>query len=314
MNQLLNSIEVSTGIPPGLIAKGATTVVLLVLAFLIRIIALKIVWKRTDDAKVRFVARKTASYTVTVVVAIVLFSIWLEGLSGLPTYLGLLSAGLAIALKDPLANFVGWLHILGTKPFAVGDRVQIGPHVGDVIDIRVFRIVFLEVGNWISADQGTGRILYIPNSKVFSETVANYNIGFPYIWNEIPVLLTFESDWRLAKALLRQVVMEVAGSTSADAERSMKEASKTFLLTYRELGPTVFTSVRDSGVLLTIRYLCDPRKRRTSEETMWERVLTEFEAIPSIELAYPTQRFYDRRDETRGSSGEDPAPTQGDIR
>lgn len=304
MNEFLSSIEASTGLPAGLIGKGATTLALLILALLLRAIILRIIWKRTDNAKVRFIARKTASYTMTIVVAIVLFSIWLEGLSGLPTYLGLLSAGLAIALKDPLANFVGWLIILATKPFTVGDRIQIGTHVGDLIDIRVFRVVLLEVGNWVSADQGTGRILYVPNSKIFLETVANYNIGFPYIWNELPVLVTFESDWRAAKAILKQTVTDIAGTTSADAERSMKEASKTFLLTYRELGPAVFTSVRDSGVLLTIRYLCDPRKRRSTEEAMWERILDAFGAVPSIELAYPTQRFYDRPTEIGLPAGE----------
>ena len=57
----------------------------------------------------------------------------------------------------------------------------------------------MEIGNWVDADQNTGRIVHIPNGKIFTETLANYGKGFEYIFNEIPVLITFESDWKKAK-------------------------------------------------------------------------------------------------------------------
>ena len=64
---------------------------------------------------------------------------------------------LAIALQDPLTNLAGWLFILIRRPFRVGDRIQVGANTGDVVDIRPFRFLMLEVGNWVHADQGTGR-------------------------------------------------------------------------------------------------------------------------------------------------------------
>jgi small-conductance mechanosensitive channel len=54
----------------------------------------------------------------------------------------------------------------------------------------------------------------------------------------------------------------------------------------------VYTSVADSGVLLTIRYLCDPRKRRSTAEEIWEDILERFGECDDIDFAYPTQRFY----------------------
>src|SRR2546422_8331017 len=60
---------------------------------------------------------------------------WFVGTSALTTYLGLVSAGLAIALKEPVSNVAGWAFIIWRRPFEVGDRVQIGPHAGDVIDL-----------------------------------------------------------------------------------------------------------------------------------------------------------------------------------
>ncbi|PLX18447.1 MAG: mechanosensitive ion channel protein MscS, partial [Marinilabiliales bacterium] len=44
--------------------------------------------------------------------------------------------------------------------------------------------------------------------------------------------------------------------------------------------------------LLTIRYVCEPRKKRSSEQTIWEKILIEFAKCSDIDFAYPTQRFY----------------------
>ncbi|MFZ0483677.1 MAG: mechanosensitive ion channel domain-containing protein [Desulfobacterales bacterium] len=98
-----------------------------------------------------------------------------------------------------------WFFIMSRKPFKVGDRIEIDQITGDVIDIRIFQFSVVEVGNWIDADQSTGRIVQVPNSKVLREALANYQIGFEYIWHEIPVLITFESDWKKAKGLLQKI-------------------------------------------------------------------------------------------------------------
>jgi small-conductance mechanosensitive channel len=121
---------------------------------------------------------------------------------------------------------------------------------------------------------------------VFTQAQSNYSAGFKFIWNELPVLVTFESNWNLAKEILQKIVINHAEALSVDAEKKIIEASKKYMIFYQYLTPTVYTSVQDSGVLLTMRYVCEPRKRRGSEHTIWEDVLKEF--------AYPTQRFYKR--------------------
>jgi len=63
----------------------------------------------------------------------------------------------------------------------------------------------MEIGNWVAADQSTGRLLHVPNRQVFANVVANYTKGSDYIWNEIPVLITFESDWKKARYVLQKI-------------------------------------------------------------------------------------------------------------
>jgi small-conductance mechanosensitive channel len=134
--------------------------------------------------------------------------------------------------------------------------------------------------------------------------LANYSAGFEYIWNEIPVLVTFESDWRKAKDILLSIGGEHAENLSEKAAARLRESSKKFMIFYQTFTPTVYTTVKDSGVLLTIRYLCHPRQRRGSTQAIWEDVLEQFGAAPDIDFAYPTRRFYDHSVESKGGDGD----------
>src|SRR5690606_23340188 len=130
------------------------------------------------------------------------------------------------------ANLAGWLFILIRHPFAVGDRIQMGQHAGDVIDIRLFQFTILEINNWVEADQSTGRIIHIPNGKVFTDPQINYSAGFNYIWNEMKVRLTFESNWIKARKILQDTANHHAEDVDREAEREIFEANKNFMIHY----------------------------------------------------------------------------------
>ncbi len=268
------------------------SIIIVLVLFLVRLVVLKLICRKLDDLRARYQWKKTTLYVTVIISLMVLGNIWFAGFESLTTYLGLLSAGLAIALKDPLVNIVGWGFILWRRPFQVGDRIQIGDVAGDVIDLRIFQFSLMEIGNWVEADQSTGRIVHVNNGLVFTSSLANFSKGFSYIWDEMPVVVTFESDWKKAKEILKKVVREQAGDLSAEAELALRKAASKFMVFYKNLTPIVYTQVDDIGVRLTMRYLCEPRKRRITEEKIWEAVLDAFAAEDSIDFAYPTQRFY----------------------
>ncbi|OHD12129.1 MAG: mechanosensitive ion channel protein MscS [Spirochaetes bacterium GWD1_27_9] len=274
-----------------IIFSGLIIFVLWLIHFLIQ----KIIWKKTDNIQTRYIWRKITNYSIVIFNALILGSIWITDFKQIGTFLGLLSAGIAISLKDLIINVAGWIFILTRRPFTIGDRIQIGENAGDVIDIRFFQFTLMEIGNWVDSDQSTGRIIHIPNGKIFTDPVANYNKGFEFIWNEIPVLVTFESNWQKAKTILQQVVLRNAEDLNSSAREKIKEASKRFMILYSNLTPFVYTSTKESGVLLSIRYLCKPRKRRDTEHAIWENILTEFSKCEDIDFAYPTQRFYNNQ-------------------
>ncbi len=184
------------------------SVLSIVILWIVRAILLKIVWKNSEEANVRYRWQKVSSYIFLTLNIIIITQIWFKEFNSIITFLGLVSAGIAIALKDLLVNLFGWIFIISTKTFALGDRIQINKTIGDVIDIRAFQFTVMEIGNWVEADQPTGRIIHIPNGKVFMEHVANYSKAFQYIWNEIPVTITFDSDWKKAKEILLSITKQ----------------------------------------------------------------------------------------------------------
>lgn len=272
------------------------SIILIIIIWLIKILIIKLINKNISEIKTQYHWRKLINSTIFIIIIILVGRIWFKGAQSLVTYLGLVSAGVAIALKDVLANLAGWLYIISRRPFNVGDRVQIGEFAGDVIDQSFFEFTLLEIGNWVHADQSTGRIVHIPNGKIFTQDLANYDKGFKYLWNEIEVVVTFESDWQKAKNILLDIANTKGENISKRMENQIKRAAKKYMIYYKELTPIVYTSVVDHGVMLTIRHLCETRKRRGYTELIWEDILLEFAKNKNIKLAYPTTRFYNNKE------------------
>lgn len=302
MENITALLQDSLGISPETQSNILYSILILAVLGSLRYFILKLVWRYSHDPKIRYTWKRALSFFFGLFSVLLILGVWVKAIGQFGAFLGLLSAGIAIALKDPISNIAGWLFILVRKPFSIGDRVQIGGDAGDIIDIRLFQFSLLEIGKWVDADQSTGRIIHIPNSKVFTESQANYSAGFEFIWNEIAVLVTFESDWKKAKTLLGNIITNHAESLSLSAEKKIRDASKKYMIFYQYLTPIVYTKVMDSGVLLTLRYICDPRKRRTSENDIWEDILVNFEKHPDIEFAYPTTRFYRNNEEVSGKT------------
>ncbi|MEJ2746970.1 MAG: mechanosensitive ion channel [Anaerolineae bacterium] len=280
--------------------KLLSSLIIILLLTILRLVLLRVVNRHfRRDTRTLYNWRKAVEYSVVILGVLLISRLWLEGVQSLATYLGLLSAGVAIALQDPVVNLAGWGFIIWRRPFTVGDRIEINDHAGDVIDIRLFAFSLLEIGSRIDAEQSTGRVVHIPNGAVFREAVANFSHGLPYIWNEIPVLVTFESDWEKAKAIVTRIVNQYAPQVGEEAKAYGRSPGKRFVISYGNVAPAVYTKVEGSGVLLTMRYLVNPRQRRNSEQQMWEAILRAFAQHDDIDFAYETVREFNQWRESK---------------
>ncbi len=292
MKSLINQFNDATGISYDFGTKLLISLLIFCIAWILGRLLTKLITGRIEGHHANYKIRKVITYILYFFAFLIVARIWFQGIESLTTLFGIFSAGLAIALKDPISDIAAWLFLIVKRPLEVGDRVEINSISGDVIDIRVFQFTLLEINNWAGADQSTGRIVHMPNSLVFNKSIANYSKGFKYIWNEIRVTITFESNWRKAKGILENIAKNHTIHLTEEAGRGVKEASQKFMIFYNHLTPIVYTEVANNGVVLTIRHLCEPRNRRDTSEKIWEDVLDMANANEDIDLAYLTQRLY----------------------
>lgn len=239
-----------------------------------------------DPARIYYTSRFIGRIGGLVII-VVLVSIISPRLGDLVTVLTIFGTGLAIAMREVLLNIAGWFYITIANAYRQGDRIDVNGIQGDVIDIRVMRTTVMEIRGWVDADQSTGRISHIPNGWTLYHAVYNYTRGFNFIWNELSVTLTFRSDWQKAQSVMQQYAEESTKLVEHQAANEIRQMSREFLIHYSILSPFVYVKIVENGVRLTLRYLCDVRKRRGTEHALTISLLEAFKQEPGIELAYP---------------------------
>lgn len=250
------------------------TLLTLLFLLVVHILLQRFVAPRFADLHTRYLVVKTSSTVLVFATLAGFIQLWFNNFNSLATFLTMISVGLVIVLKEVLLNFAASLLILWRSPFKLRERIQVGEITGDVVDLGLFYFTVLEVGNWIKADQSTGRTLKVPNAMVLTHPIANYSRGLSAIWNEIPVRISGDSDWEEAKAVMLKVGTQESLSAIEQAKRAMKRAESEII--YTALTPTIYTTFDDEGILLTLRYLCNPKQRRDSEHRVYEALLHEF--------------------------------------
>jgi len=274
-----------------IIKRVIQTGIVIVIGYFLMFIIIRIINRRVKDLKAKHVVRKNTIYACTILMIIFIVFVWIRQMSYLTIFLGFAGAGLALALQEALLCVAGWFLIIIRHPFEVGDRIEYGGVKGDVIDIRLFQTSLLEMGNWVDADQSTGRIVNIPNSQVFKKENYNYSRGFEFIWNEVPILITFESDWERGKEIMLSHANKMAEGMEELVKHKIEDMTRRYMIYYEKLTPIVYVNIKDSGVLLTLRYLTEAKKRRSTQDFLCQSILSDFEKEENVNFAYTTYRL-----------------------
>lgn len=257
---------------------------LMLAGWLISNLARRIIRRNIDDAQQRFKVGRKINRIVGLIALVVIVGIWSPSLQSLLTGLTIIGTGLAIALREVVLSFIGWIFIVVRRPYSVGDRIEINGLSGDVLDIRLLSTTLMETRDWVKADQSTGRITQFPNNWVYQFAVKNFTQGFDYIWNEIAFTLTLDSDWEAAREAIMTLAEESAEIVAHQVRSQLKNMADAFLVHYSILTPFVYVKVTDYGIELTLRYLCRARNRRGSDHALTISILAALAELEKVKL------------------------------
>lgn len=220
--------------------------------------------------------------------SVIVLMIWLGVGSNLTVAMGILGAGIAFASQEVIGSFAGYLNIVSGSIYRIGDRVRIGNVAGDVMDISILRTTVMEIGEWVKADQYTGRIVTIANRAVFADPVYNYTQHWGYIWDEITVPITYASDWRRAVEIMLQHGQQYTEELHADAEARLGRMIDRYPVQRTQVEPTTYLTMTDNWIEITLRYVVDARERRKVKGQLNNELLNHFEAEENVTVASMT--------------------------
>ena len=248
----------------------------------------QVVVRRIQDQKTRYTARKVLSILSIVVILVASLRIWITDTSSLIVSYGIIGAALAFAVQDVFKNFVGGILIIVSGYFRVGDRISIGAHVGDVMDIGIMNTTMMEIRGWVKGDQPSGRLVVVPNAQVINHVFFNYTRDHSFVWDEIPIPLTYDSDWRKARGIILSILKHETDTMTGQAEAEIERIGEKYFLPRKVVEPSVYLSLTDNWILLEARYVADTRTRRILRSRLSELILAALEKEETITIASET--------------------------
>ena len=205
----------------------------------------------------------------------------IASLSGSLAAMGLTAAFLSMvlgwSLQRPVTGVAAWLMVMIKRPFQIGDRIIIQGVRGDVLDISPTHILLGEVGGTIGGEESSNRGILIPNAVLFDQMVTNYAVSeeAKYILDEVPVRVSYDSDYQLAQQTLINCAAEVT-------QEIIEETGQT---------PFIRAEFFDSGVFMRLRYQSIAVERQRISSDIVGKIVEAFGQSDQLGFAYPRGSF-----------------------
>ena len=146
-------------------------------------------------------------------------------------------------------------------------------------------ITLEQVGGTVGGEEQSGRAILIPTAVLFGQLITNYRLDPKYtaeemekkdteegfILDEVPVRITFETNWDKACAIL----IECAEQATGDA------------ITKTGKNPFIRSEFLDWGVLIRLRFYVKASERQKVSSCIVEKIFKRFAKEKDVQFAYP---------------------------
>jgi len=245
--------------------------------------------RNLPDSNARYKSQKGVEVIGYIILIILSLSYFTGNIKDFTLAIGLLTAGITITLQELILSIAGSMYIFFVKVYKPGDRIEINGIKGDVIDIDSIYTTMMEIGEWVSSDNYSGRIVKLSNAFVFRGPIYNYSRDFPFIWDEFDIPVRYGSDTELAK----EIIMKIAAENLSDYVNASKNEWKTIVERYyiedARVEPSLAITLTDNWIQFNLRYIVDYKRRRLTKHLLNELIISEIEKTGGkVQLASAT--------------------------
>jgi len=252
-------------------------IILVIVLFFIQLLR-RYLKKKISNTVVRYRTQKgieILGYVLLVILAITYFSGTLKNFT---IIIGLFTAGIAFTLQELILSIAGSIYIFLVKVYKPGDRIEINGIKGDVIDVDSIYTTMMEIGQWVSSDNYSGRIVKLSNAFVFKGPIYNYSQDFPFIWDEFNLPIRYGSDIDLAKSIIIKIASETLSEYTANSKHDWESVVNKYYIEDAQIDPTLAISLTDNWIQFNLRYIVDFKKRRLVKHLLNDKIRIEIES------------------------------------
>lgn len=228
--------------------------------------------KNLPDNSLKYKAQKAVEVIGYILVALITVSYFTGSINDFGLAIGLLTAGITITLQELILSIAGSFYIFFVRVYKPGDRIELNGIKGDVVDIDSIYTTMMEIGEWVSSDNYSGRIVKISNAFVFKGPVYNYSLDFPFVWDEFDLPIRYGSDMELAKQIVISVAQEKLSEYVKDSIAGWKDVVNKYYIEDAQVEPTLAITMTDNWIQFNLRYIVDYKKRRMTKHLLNEEI------------------------------------------
>lgn len=188
-----------------------------------------------DDTKISFVRQivVAAIYVIGVSAFLSLIPGMEKVSNSILASAGIVAMAVGLASQEALSNIVGGLFIIFSRPFKVGDYIQVDSViVGTVMEITLRHTVIRNIEN---------RMILIPNNKINSSTIINSSYGDTATCSFIEIGVAYTVDLNRAISIMRDEIMKHPMLTDHRSEDDKKAGVPQVVIRVITLGDSAIT-------------------------------------------------------------------------
>jgi small-conductance mechanosensitive channel len=219
--------------------------------------------------QLRLISRTTLQVVAVLAILLILFGPPTQ----LSTMIGLVSAGLTVAMKDFIVAFFGWFTLMGKNGIRVGDWVEIEGVSGEVIEIGLLKTVLLELGNWTQTGHPTGRRVTFSNSFAMERHYFNFSTTGQWLWDEIQLTIPSAGDPYEMAQKIREIVERETQADAGEAAKDWQRVTQQYGAREFSAGPAVSLRPGANGLEVLVRYITRAPQRNIVKSKLLQAIV-----------------------------------------
>jgi small-conductance mechanosensitive channel/type II secretory pathway component PulJ len=259
------------------------------LAWVAAVLIVSEIWRRAilrylPDSKRRRPFVVLRRLVVTIALALVVVFSLVSQLGSVATYAGFVTAGVAVALQNPILAIVAYFFLMGRYGVRVGDRVTISGVTGRVVDISLLRIYLMELSG--PDLHSTGRMVVLSNAVLFQPTASLFKQipGAEYLWHSVTLTIIATADVEKAYSRLQSAANKVY-DTYRDAIQRQHDLAQRFIeFETAAPAPEVRVRLTDNGLECEVRYPVVPEKSARIDQQMLDTLRKAVDSDEQLKL------------------------------